>query len=179
MSISPVRLLPLALLSGSLLAAQPVDDTKLKQVILFARHAVRSPVLPNTALDFFSTRPSPNFSSTGGNITTNGRANEILLGAYFRLWLTKEGLLTNHDSADAAFVYSRANGIPLIVDTAQAFWTGLLPAAPVNVISLPGSDPLYLPVNAGVARLDADKAVAAVQGRLGNNPQALATAFAP
>jgi 4-phytase / acid phosphatase len=179
MTTSSVRLLALALFCGSFLGAQPVDDTKLKQVILFARHGVRSPVLPNAALNLFSAQPFPNFSSTGGNLTINGRANEILLGAYFRLWLTKEGLLTTNDSADAAFVYSRANGIPLIVDTAQAFWTGLLPAAGVNVISLPGSDPLFLPIDAGVARLDTQKAVAAVEGRLGNNPQTLATEFAP
>ena len=79
---------------------------------------------------------------------------ETILGGYFRLWLTKEGLLTGKDSADAAFMYFRANGTPLIIDTAQAFATGLLPAAaPVNVNSYtpPASDPLFDPVDAGVA----------------------------
>jgi len=111
-------------------------------------------------------------------ITPNGQANEILLGQYFRLWLTQENLLTGNDNADAAFVYVRANNTPLIVDTAQAFVTGLLPGATVgvNTVSLP--DPLFDPIDAGVATLDTNMAVAAVNGRLGGNPQSLATTYA-
>jgi len=59
-------------------------------------------------------------------ITPNGATDETILGGYFRLWLTQQGLLTGKDSYDAAFVYFRANGTPLILDTAQDFWTGLL-----------------------------------------------------
>ncbi|MGA2183417.1 MAG: histidine-type phosphatase [Bryobacteraceae bacterium] len=171
--------------SSALVHAQPTvrpaDDTKLKQVIIFARHAVRSPLLPNSTMDAFSTQPFPLFSSSGGNITINGRQNEIILGGYYRLRLTKEGLLTGNDPADAAFVYARANNAPLIIDTAQAFWTGMLPGASVNVSFYPPteSDPLFVPVNAGVARLDERMAVAAVMGRLGGNPQSLASAYAP
>jgi len=161
--------------------AHHVDDTKLKQVIIFARHAVRSPVLPNSTLDAFSAQPFPLFSSSLSNITTNGTQNETILGGYYRLWLTQQGLLTGNDPADAAFVYARANNLPLIMDTAQAFWTGLLPGASVNVNSYPAqqNDPLFVPINAGVARLDMRMAVASVMGRLGGDPQSLASAFAP
>jgi 4-phytase/acid phosphatase len=164
----------------SFLVAQTADDTQLKQVIIFGRHAVRSPLLPNSVLNHFSAQPFPEFSSAGGNITTNGSTNETLLGAYYRLWLTREGLLTGNDAADSAFVYFHANGTPLIVDTAQAFWKGMLPAAPVNVNHLgpTKSDPLFVPVNAGVARLNEQMAVAAVLGRLGTNPQALSSSYA-
>lgn len=41
------------------------------------------------------------------------------------------------------------------------------------------SDPLFDPVNAGVARMDSQMAIAAIRGRLGGNPQALASAYAP
>jgi 4-phytase/acid phosphatase len=93
----------------------------------------------------------------------------------------REGLLTGHDSADAAFVYFRANGTPLIIGTAQAFAAGMLPVATVNVNSYtpPAIDPLFDPVDAGVARLDERMAVAAVNGRLGGNPGSLASAYAP
>ena len=116
-------------------------------MIIFARHAVRSPVLPNSTLDSSPSQPFPPFSSSGGNITTNGSQNETILGGYYRLWLTQQGLLTGNDPADAAFVYARANNIPLIMDTAQAFWTGMLPAASVNVNSYPPqeNDPLFVP----------------------------------
>src|SRR5690242_11997578 len=119
-----------ALLCGTFLAAQPVDDTQAKQVIIFGRHGVRTPVLPNTALNNFSALPFPTFPASGlAVLTPNGGTNETILGSYFRLWLTREGLLTGKDSDDDAFVYFRAVATPLILDTAQAFWTGMLPAA--------------------------------------------------
>lgn len=180
-SAGSCRFLGLVLLAGSYLAAQPVDDTQLKQVIIVGRHGVRAPVLPNSTSNTFSAQPFPVFSVTDGNLTPNGATNETILGAYYRLWLTQQGLLTSKDSADAAFVYFRANVPPLIMDTAKTFWAGLLPGAPVNVDSYPpqGNDPLFVPVAAGVARLDERMAVASVNGRLGGNPQSLAFAYAP
>jgi 4-phytase / acid phosphatase len=172
--------LTLMIFSGAL-AAQPIDDTQLKQVIIFGRHSVRTPIVSNSALDLFSALPFPDFAASGlAVMTPNGRTNETLLGGYFRLLLKNEGLLTGDDSADADFVYIRANDAPLIVDTAQAFTSGLLPGATLNVDSLtaPANDPLFNPVAAGVALLDERKAVAAVNGRLGGNPQALSTAYA-
>jgi hypothetical protein len=103
-------LVALALSFVPFLAAQPGGDTQLKQVIVFGRHGVRSPLLPNSTIDTFAAQPFPVFSSSGGNLTDNGRANETILGGYYRLWLTQEGLLTGNDPADAAFVYVRANG---------------------------------------------------------------------
>ena len=178
----PVRCVQLvaSALFVSCLTAQPVDHTKLKQVIIFGRHGVRDPVLPNSTLNNFSAQPFPVFSVSDVNLTVNGRVNETIFGGYYRLWLTQEGLLTGNDSADAAFVYFRSNGTPLILDTAEAFWAGMLPAAPVNVSSYPpqDNDPLFAPVAAGVARLDTRMAVAAVRGRLGGSPQSLASAYA-
>jgi 4-phytase/acid phosphatase len=181
-----IRLVTLTLLCGRFVAAQPVDDTRLKQVIIFGRHGVRTPVVPNSTLNHFSVLPFPTFNVAGvanpgpSVLTTNGRTNEIILGGYFRLWLTQEGLLTGNDSADAAFVYVRATGTPLISDTARAFAAGLLPAATLNVNSYaaPAADPLFDPVDAGVAVFSGRKAVAAVNGRLGGNAQSLTLAYA-
>lgn len=160
-------------------AAERPDATVLKQVIIFGRHAVRTPVLRNAAVDAFSARPFPAFPVSGqAVITPNGQANEALLGGYFRLWLTQEKLLTGNDAADAASVYVRANNTPLIVDTARAFAGGLLPAAAVAVHTTSTPDPLFNPIDAGVAELDHQMAAAAVNGRLGGNPQALATVYA-
>jgi 4-phytase/acid phosphatase len=161
------------------LAAQSPDDTRLKQVIIFGRHAVRTPNTTTSVLNSFSVLPYPGFPVSGLSvITPNGAANETLLGGYFRLWLTQEKLLTGNDGADSAFVYLRADGAPLLIATAQAFDAGLLPAAQAPVNSTSSADPLFNPVDAGVAQLDAKMAAAAVNGRLGGNPQALATAYA-
>ncbi|HEX6896334.1 MAG TPA: hypothetical protein VF146_13740, partial [Bryobacteraceae bacterium] len=68
---------------------------------------------------------------------------------------------------------------PLIIGTAQSFAAGLLPAARVtiNTVSPANNDPLFDPVDAGVALFDEQKAVAAVNGRLGSDPDALRTAY--
>ena len=69
---------------------------------------------------------------------------------------------------------------PLITDTAKAFWTGLFPAAGapnVNVVST-GSDPLFDPVDAA-SRCSSTGWRWRVNGRLGGNPQALASASLP
>lgn len=161
--------------------AQAVDDTQLKQVIFFGRHSVRAPVADNSVLNNFSAQPFPSFPVATGLLTPNGAALETILGGYYRLWLTKEGLLTGDDSADAASVYFRANVLERTIRTAQSLAAGMLPAATINVNFLgpQDSDPLFNPVGAGVSRLDARTAVAAVKGRLGGGPQSLTSAYAP
>jgi hypothetical protein len=91
------------------LAAQHVDGTELKEVIIFGRHSMRAPLAPDSYLDSYSARPYPAFSVAPGILTENGAKLSTILGSYYRLWLTKEGLLTGNDSAGAPFVYFRAN----------------------------------------------------------------------
>jgi len=173
------RFIALAALAAPFVPAQRPDNTILKQVIIFGRHAARTPVATAAQMNSFSALQFPAFAVSGqAVITPNGATNEKILGTYFRLWLTQEKLLTGNDGADAAFVYVRANNAPLIVDTAQAFAEGLLPGATVTVNTVPPPDPLFDPIDAGVARLDTAMAMAAVNGRLGGNPQSLASAYA-
>jgi 4-phytase/acid phosphatase len=173
------RYVALAAWCVPILAAQRPDNTTLKQVIIFGRHAARTPVAPPSVTNSFSTLPFPTFSVAGQSvITPNGATNETLLGSYFRLWLTQENLLTGNDASDAQFVYVRAENSPLIMDTAQAFVAGLLPTAALSVNTVPVPDPLFDPIDAGVAKLNSKMAIAAVNGRLGGNPQSLATAYA-
>ncbi len=103
MKILSLSILPL---SVCLLTAQPVDDTLLKQVIIFGRHNVRAPVAPNSYLNEFSVQNFPDFGVANGILTPNGEKLETLLGGYYRQWLTQEGLLTGNDIADAKFVFS-------------------------------------------------------------------------
>jgi 4-phytase / acid phosphatase len=177
-----LRLLPLALVCVSFLKAQSADDTQLKQIIVFGRHSVRAPVAPIPYLNGFSVQNFPDFKVAAGILTPNGEQLETILGGYYRQWLTQEGLLTGNDTADANFVFFRANVIQRTIDTAQHFWAGMLPGAPVNVQYLTpatAADPLFDPVDAGIAELDSQMAMASVTGRLGGNPQLLASAYAP
>jgi len=123
MEVRSFRIAALALSCASLLAAQPVDDTKVKQVIILGRHGVRSPVVDNNTLNNFSTQPFPVFSVPGvSNLTINGATNETILGGYFRLWLTQEGMLTGKDSADASSVYFRANNARTLSGVTRRAW---------------------------------------------------------
>jgi len=180
MKVHTLRLVTLALFPGAFLAAQPVDDTQLKQVIVFGRHSVRSSVVPNATLNTFSVKQYPVFSVGTGLLTANGAKLETMLGSYYRLWLTQQGLLTGDDTADALSVYFRANVLERTIASAQAFAAGLLPAAKVNVnyFGPTDSDPLFDPIGAGVARLDLQMALAAVTGRLGGNGESLTSAYA-
>jgi 4-phytase / acid phosphatase len=175
------RLATFALCCCPILTAQRIDDGQLKQVIIFGRHSVRTPVTGYSQLDTFAVRKYPEyFSSTPGVLTDNGRALEKNLGGYYRLWLTKEGLLTGNDVTDANFVYFRANVLERTIDTAVAFAAGLLPAATVTVNHYGSgeSDPLFDPIGAGVAEISDRTAVASVVGRLGSNHPSVASAFA-
>ncbi len=180
---SPLRVAGLTLalvISGALGHAQPVDDTQLKQVIIVGRHSVRASVTDNSTLNPYSAKPFPAFGVGTGILTPNGAKLETILGGYYRLWLTNEKLLTGNDSADANSVYFRANVIERTIATAQALATGMLPAASVNVnhFGPTTADPLFDPMDAGVALLDLRKALAAVQGRLADNGGALTSAYA-
>ncbi|HUO32870.1 MAG TPA: histidine-type phosphatase [Bryobacteraceae bacterium] len=179
MKLYLARCATLAVLCVPFLVAQHPDTTTLKQVIIFGRHGVRTPTVGPLVLNGFSALTYPVFAESGQDtITQHGKTNETILGGYFRLWLTQENLLTGNDNSDAAFVYARANNAPLIVDTAQAFVAGLLPAAQLTVNTVPAPDPLFDPIDAGVAKLDNNMAMAAVNGRLGGNAQSISTAYA-
>ena len=78
------RNVAVALFTVSFLAAQPADDTQLKQVIVFGRHSVRAPIAPNSSLDVFAAQPFPVFSVPTGYLTINGAALEKNLGGYYR-----------------------------------------------------------------------------------------------
>jgi len=170
----------MAVVCAPFLVAQRADTTELKQVIIFGRHAARTPAAPNALLDTYSSLSYPVFPVPGGSaITPNGKTNEVLLGGWFRLWLTQEHLLTGDNNADAGITWLRAQNAPLITDTAQAFAEGLLPATAVTINTTSTADPLFDPIDAGVATLNQRMAISAINGRLGGNPQSLSISYAP
>jgi len=168
-----VRFVTLALLCIAFLAAPSAGDTQLKPVVIFGRHSVRSPAVPNYILNTFSLRPLPEFGNAVGNVTTHGAADD-------RLWLTQKGRLGGNDSADATSVYFRAKAAEVTTRvTTQAFAAGMLTPANVNVnVDPQASDPVFDPVPSGVALLDPQKGIAAVMERLGGHPRLLASDYA-
>ena len=170
----------LLLAIGTAVSAQTVtnDNTILKQIIIFGRHSVRSPVLTPAQYAAFSPRPYPDFGVSTGYLTVQGQQASVLLGAYYRQYLLAEGLLTGNAQADLAQSYFRANSIQRSNLTATMLGEGLIPGVTIPVHSYPLNqlDPVFDPISTGVAVVDANRAANEVQG-IYNSGTALGSAY--
>jgi 4-phytase / acid phosphatase len=162
------------------------DDTTLKQIIIFGRHSIRSSTVPQATLDTFTSNTYPPFTGVPkGYLTPNGREAARLMGSYFHDYLVAQGLLTGAPSTDLSRSYFRANSIQRSNITASFFGQGLIPGATIPVHSyalvdpktgMPVTDPVFDPVAAGFATVDADRAVTEVLGMYSSGA-ALASAY--
>ena len=177
-TVLPGLLLNLAI--GAPVAAQTVtnDNTILKQIIIFGRHGVRSPVAPPNYYAIYSPRPYPDFGVPVGYLTPHGQQAEVLLGTYYRDYLLSEGLLTGDAATDLGHTYFRANSIQRSNLTATMLGVGLIPGVTIPVHSYPltQSDPVFDPISTGVAAVDANRAAKDVQA-VYNSGTALASAY--
>jgi 4-phytase/acid phosphatase len=158
-------------IDGKAQAIKPVDDgTVLKDIIIFGRHSIRSPIYAPSVLNQYSADPYPAFAGTPGYLTTNGQRAAYLLGCYFHDYLTHEGLLTGNPDTDLARCYFRANTIQRSYMTCAQFGAGMVPGAniPVRTYEAGTPDPVIDPLLAGVATVDANLALAQVQGIYGS-----------
>jgi 4-phytase/acid phosphatase len=152
------------------------DGTTLQKIIIFGRHSIRSSTTCPTTLSQYAVDPFPSFSVYPGCLTPNGMAAETLLGAYYRLYLLQEKLLTGNNQTDVPRAYFRANSIERSNVTAEMFQAGLLPGSQPAVHSYPVSlttpvfDPVFDPIATGVANVD--PSIAATQAQEIFNSQA-------
>lgn len=172
----------LALAIGAPASSQTVtdDNTILKQIIIFGRHGVRSPTPSPAAYAVYSPRPYPDFGVPVGYLTVHGQQAEVLLGTYFHDYLIAEGLLTGDASTDLGHSYFRANSIQRSNLTAAMLGRGLIPGVTIPVHSYPFGqpDPVFDPIAAGVAVVNANRAAHEAQ-EVFNSGTALASAYSP
>ncbi|HTQ55925.1 MAG TPA: histidine-type phosphatase [Bryobacteraceae bacterium] len=172
----------LALALAPAVSAQTVtsDNTILKQILIFGRHSVRSPVMPPANYAMFSPRPYPDFGVPTGYLTPHGQQAATLLGTYFRQYLLAEGLLTGDAATDLSHSFFRANSIQRSNLTATMFGEGLIPGVTIPVHSYPlgQADPIFDPISAGVALVDPDRAAQEAQ-EVYNSGTTLASAYSP
>ena len=161
-------LLALPLLSA---AADPGD--RLERVVLLSRHNVRAPMSSAEDLGRYTAGPWPAFAVPRGHLTANGHVLEGLQGAYYRQIY---GGLLPEGQCDALYVW--ANDLERTIETGRALAETLEPGCAVDIhtIGAGKTDPLFDAIGAGVAHPDYDLALAAVAGRVGNDPAAWAQA---
>lgn len=175
------------LLFGALLASQPSGaqapggDAKLQLVIVLSRHGVRSPLAKPEDLNQYSAAPWPQWDVPPGYLTAHGFQLMKLFGAWDRAKFSGEGLLAPAGCGDAPHVTIVADSDQRTRETGKALAEGMFPGCVIPVQAQPEGtvEPLFSPVKAGVGHPDSSLDVAAVEGRIGGDPNNLTQAYRP
>jgi len=155
------------------LSASPATGPQLRYVVIITRHGVRSPTWTSERLNPYAAEPWPDWGVPPGYLTPHGRVLMQLMGTYYREWLASEHLLSPQGCGDVGRVYIHADTDQRTIETGHALAETLLPGCPVDVHSVAGGgkDPLFDPIEAGIAKPDWEIAAQAVRERLGDNPK--------
>jgi 4-phytase/acid phosphatase len=157
---------------AGVLPARAATPPQLRYVVIITRHGVRSPTWISDRLNQYSAQPWPDWGVPPGNLTPHGGALMKIMGAYYREWLSGEHVLSEPGCGDVERIYVHADTDQRTLETRRALAEALLPGCAVAVHSeSEGSrDPLFVPIEAGIAKPDWDFAAQAVRQRLRNSP---------
>ena len=173
----PLLLLAALLLAGAMSAAPATPaapDSELKLAIVLTRHGVRSPLQTNEVLGKYAAEPWPQWSVPPAILTPHGRQQMVLFGNYYRERFAAEGLLSGDAAKDFRQIFFRTDTDQRTQETARALANGLVPGAPepdLHALAEDKPDALFQPVRARPELPDRALAVAAVLGRMGNDPR--------
>ncbi len=161
-------------------ATAPAVESRdeLRFVLVLTRHGVRSPTWTNQRLDDYAKDPWPQWPVAPGLLTAHGKQLMTLFGAYDRAWFAQHGLLSAEGCADAGKIYLWADTDERTRDTGSGLADGLMPGCHLEVHALAGDaqDELFHAVRKPDA-LQTQAAFAALHGRIGGRPEALANAY--
>jgi 4-phytase/acid phosphatase len=154
-------------------------DADLKYVVVLSRHGVRSPTSNPAQYNAYSAAPWPQWDVPPGNLTAHGYHLMELFGAYDRVLLANEGLLSAKGCEDAAHVTFYADSDQRTRETGKALAAGLFPGCNIAVKSLPEgtNDSLFHPRPTDSGTADPALATAAIAGRIGNDPASVTEAY--
>jgi 4-phytase / acid phosphatase len=102
-----------------------------------------------------------------------------LFGEYDHAMLVSQGLLHGGNCEDANKIKFFADSDQRTRETAKALASGFLPHCNMSIRALPEGTPdeLFHPLSKGIGPRNVNLATAAIAGRIGNNPAALADAY--
>jgi 4-phytase/acid phosphatase len=152
-----------------------------KFVVYLSRHGVRSPTGMPAQYNPYSLAPWPDWDVPPGYLTAHGYQLMKLFGAYDRVELAKEGLLSASGCTDASKVSFYADSDQRTRETGKALSEGLFPGCHTNVQFRPEgtNDPLFHfhPTQAQLGVNTPTLATAAIAGRIGGDPANLMEAY--
>ncbi|KAG7295514.1 hypothetical protein JYU34_021722 [Plutella xylostella] len=142
----------------------PAPRYKLRKVLIFSRHAIRTPVA--TALNEITPKCWPEFEEEPGYLTAKGAMVEGQMGVFFSEWLQKEGLLTG-DCPDESMFHAYANIKQRTKASARAFVEHAFPGCNVTVHHKNKyPDPVFAPILHNTTEAFKEAAVISMKGRL-------------
>lgn len=159
------------------------DQGKLRFVIVLTRHGVRSPTESLDQLSQYSAQPWPKWEVPPGDLTPHGAKLMEIFGAYYRSYFAQQGLMNEKGCGDAAHVSVYADSDQRTIETALSLGSGLFPGCPAaarpapHALSQGQPDPLFHPLAAKVGNPDHERAVAAIAGRIGDDPARVTEAY--
>jgi 4-phytase/acid phosphatase len=155
------------------------SQPELKYVVYLTRHGVRSPTGKSAQYAQFSAAPWPTWEGPPGYLTAHGFEVIQKLGRYDRQLLASQGLLTLPGCAPAHRVTIYADPDQRTRETGKALAAGMFPACnmPLAGLAEGENDPLFHPLASEIEPSEAAVAAAAIAGRIGNQPAAIANAY--
>jgi 4-phytase/acid phosphatase len=155
---------------------QPQAQEQLKFVLVLTRHGVRSPTWTNALLDEYAKQPWPKWPVEPGILTPHGKQLMTYFGAYYRAYFSRLGLLSSDGCAAASEVYLWADTNQRTSETARGLADGMFPGCPTRVHSLSETtrDELF---HTTVKPSVYPRELAALAGRIGDDPAALLSAY--
>jgi len=170
------------LLTATLVPAQTYTaknhgKDELRFTLVLSRHGVRPPLTTNAMLDLHSADPWPAWEVPLGYLTPHGGEALRQMGAYMRLDLARNGLLSAAGCPSSSEVYLYADTDERNIMSTYTTLAGLAPGCdplPVNTIvpTVGVKDPLFSPVPGTFPPPSADAIAADRQAVLGNDPAA-------
>jgi 4-phytase/acid phosphatase len=144
----------------------------LQLVVMLSRHGVRSPLSTSAQ---YAAAPWPAWDVPPGYLTAHGYQLMKLFGTWDRAQFSRENLFAATGCADAAHVSIIADSDQRTRETGKALAEGMFPGCDIAVHAQPEgtNDPLFRPIEAGAVHPDAALATAAVDGRIGGDPNNL------
>jgi 4-phytase / acid phosphatase len=160
-----------------------IPPEKLKFVLIFSRHGVRTPTGDSEQLNQYSAQPWPKWDSPSGYLTAHGARLMTLFGSYYRAYFAQQGLLSSDGCADAAHVSFFSDSDQRTAETGKSLAAGMFPGCNASLqpeqhtLAEGQVDPLFHSLSAGVGQPDRKRAVASIAGRIGSNPAGVTEAY--
>lgn len=155
------------------------NDATPRLVIIVSRHGVRPPTVSNEVLAPYAAEAWPRWDVPPGYLTPKGKQLMAIMGAYYRVRYVADGLLSGNPKEDRRRVFFRADNDERTLETARGLAQGLIDEVTPEVQAMPTgvADPLFKPVKARVGKFDRSLGAAAINGRVGGNPNTLVQAY--